>query len=88
MREGRKKNYITYAENLLSRYREGIDDLPTLALMLLEIPEIDAAEFIQKSIPQEERLQEIQRMRMNAKLPKDGISRLEEIYLGHVTQAA
>jgi hypothetical protein len=77
-----KMNYLNYAEYLLSRYRKGIDDLPTLTLMLLSIPEIDVAGFLQKSIPHEERLQQIRRMRLNFKLPKDGISRLEELYLG------
>jgi hypothetical protein len=79
---------LQHVKNLLSRYEKGIYDLPTLTLMLLGIPDIDVAEFMQKRIPLEERLQEVQRMRMNGKLPKDGIRRLEELYLGDVAQAA
>lgn len=72
----------TYIEKLLARYRKGIYDLPTLAIMLLDVPELDVADFIQKKIPRKDRLREIERMKKKDKLPKDGIRKLEELYMG------
>ena len=75
-------NCKVYVKNLLSRYRKGIYDLPTLAIKLLDIPELDVADLIQKEIPRKDRLLEIERMKKKEKLPKDGICKLEELYLG------
>lgn len=71
-----------YVKILISRYRRGIYDLPTLAIKLLDVPELDVADLIQKEIPRKDRLLEIERMKKKDKLPKEGICKLEELYLG------
>ncbi len=71
-----------YVDKLLSEYRNGIYDLPTLAIKLFDVPELDVAAVIQKQIPHKDRLREIERMRNKGKLPKDGVCKLEELYLG------
>ncbi len=71
-----------YVDELLAEYRKGIYDLPTLAIKLFDVPELDVAGVIQRQIPRKDRLLEIERMRNKEKLPKDGVCKLEELYLG------
>ncbi len=71
-----------YVEKLLAGYRKGTYDLPTLAIKLFDVPELDVAEVIQKKIPRSDRLREVEKMKRKNKLPQDGICRLEELYLG------
>jgi hypothetical protein len=72
----------SYTEEPLDRYKKGLYDLPTLALMLYDFPELDVADFIQRSIPHDERYQAVERIKKNYKLPIDGVSRLENMFLG------
>jgi len=81
-RSNNVKKTGTYIEKLLARYKKGTYDLPTLAIKLLDVPELDVADFIQKKIPRKDRLLEIERMKKKDKLPKDGICKLEELYMG------
>jgi hypothetical protein len=76
------KEIIIHVEKLLARYGKGIDDLPTLAIKLFDVPRLDVAGLIQTQIPRKDRLREVERMRRKGKLPKDGICKLEELYLG------
>ena len=75
-----KKAFI---DELLERYRLGEYDLPTLTLMLLDIPHLDVSEFLHRSLSHRERWQAFQKIKRNTKLPKDGIWRLEELYFGN-----
>lgn len=72
-----------HVEKLLERYRKGTYDLPTLAIELLNVPKLDVAGLIQSQIPRNDRLREVERMKMKDKLPKDGICKLENLYLGY-----
>ena len=72
----------SFADELLEKYKQGLYDLPTLALMLHGIPTLDVADYIQRSIPHEERWQEVEKIRKNTKLPKDGIPILVKLYIG------
>jgi hypothetical protein len=63
------------------RYRKSLDVLPAKALTLLAIPNFDVSGFLEKNIQREEKWQEIQRKKENAKLPEDGICLLENLYL-------
>jgi hypothetical protein len=71
-----------YADEHLERYKKGLYDLPTLALMLYDIPKFEVADFIQRSIPHEERYLAVERIKKNTRLPIDGVSRLENMFLG------
>ena len=71
-----------YVDEHFERYKIGLYDLPTLALMLYDIPKLDVADFIQRSIPHEERYQAVERIKKNNNLPIDGVSRLENMFLG------
>jgi hypothetical protein len=75
-----------YSEDLLNKYTQGNCDLPTLVIKLIGITKFDVEDFLQRSIPHEERWQEIQRMKKNNKLPIDSISRAEQLYLGSSSQ--
>lgn len=71
-----------FADKLLGGYRKGEYDLPSLAIMLLDISVLDVADFIQRSIPHSERYQAVEKIKKNNKLPVDGVSRLENLFLG------
>lgn len=53
-------NRTIHVKKLLSRYRKGIYDLPTLAIKLLDVPELDAADVIQNFIRHRARLKRYQ----------------------------
>jgi hypothetical protein len=70
------------ADEMLKKYMKGTYDLPTLALMLCDIPNFDVPGFIQSTIPHEERYLAVERIKKNNKLHIDGVSRLENMFLG------
>ncbi len=75
-----------YTDELLKKYRGGEIDLPNLTLILLDIPSMNAGEFLQRSIPHNERWQAFQKIKENTSLPKDGIWRLQDLYFGCLSQ--
>jgi hypothetical protein len=76
-----KRMVNVFLNELLESYMQGLYDLPTLALMLHDIPKLDVADFIQRSIPHRDRYLAVERIKNNTKLPIDGVSRLEKMFL-------
>ncbi len=81
--EDQKRSYV---EDSLEMYKQGVYDLPSLAIMLLNVPGLDVAQLLQRSIPFNERSQEVERMRKVGTLPEQGIRRLETFYIGSAVQ--
>jgi hypothetical protein len=71
-----------YAAKILTMYRNGEYDLPALTLMLLDVPGLDAAGFLQRNIPLRVRRKEFNRLLKVAAISERIRSKLEIIYFG------